>query len=46
MDNCILDLLLPEIQPLSNAEMKEFIARKWEELALPLSADDGPQQFW
>ena len=30
-----------EIQPLSSAEMKVFIARKWEELALPLSADDG-----
>lgn len=30
-----------EIQPLSSAEMKEFIANKWEELALPLSVDNG-----
>lgn len=30
-----------EIQPLSSAETKEFISRKWGELALPLSVDDG-----
>lgn len=30
-----------EIQALTNQEMKVFIAHKWSELALPLSADDG-----
>lgn len=30
-----------EMQALSNTEMKEFITRKWDELALPLSTDDG-----